>query len=51
MLYASGFERAGELGNPPRHGALAGPPAAAGAEPVLIRTGWLRGRQAAMAGW
>ncbi len=34
--------RAGELGNPPRHGAPAGAPAAApGAQPVLIRTGWL----------
>jgi hypothetical protein len=36
--------RAGALGNPPRDGALAGAPAAAaasGAEPVLIRTGWL----------
>jgi hypothetical protein len=36
--------RAGELGNPPRDDALAGAPAAAassGAEPVLVRTGWL----------
>jgi hypothetical protein len=33
---------AGELGNPPRDGALAGRPAAAsGAEPALVRTGWL----------
>jgi hypothetical protein len=40
--------RAGELGNPPRDGTLTGVPAgpalgaaASGAEPVLIRTGWL----------